>query len=388
MEICNYGDTIYIHEHKWYRKIKPTENIEIGGVTGVTGIATATTSVENNELYVRKENKKITALYDVHPRESLSNKLLVNMECTDKNNKKKIRLFTVFENYLEFANYEKKFDPKERCFFETIIGEHSQKPHFDIDIPVNTGINPESVKDVLIDSLIDVMKEIGVELDLSTDICIFTSHGNDKYSYHIIVNNYCCANHKEAKEIYNRCMKKIDVKKINNNHDEITLIDPAVYSSLQQFRMVGSRKQGTERIKILSEKWMYENETIVYKYIEEPENPYHKHILELDVSLVSVTSSCQYLPTLLLGEQDDKIKSTDYEEIDMETAKLAMEMLANYAGVSQTDAVFPFKLMGINGGLVLLKRKRPSNCSQCGRVHHNENAFLMIIGEEKSILYN
>ena len=399
MEITIYGDTVYIKEQKWYRRMKHDDYVD-----------------------EEKSTKKPFTLYDEHPKESLIGKLVVHMECLDKKTKKKVRLFTVFTNYLEFAKYEQNFLDSHKCFFETTIGEFPQKPHFDIDI-TDPQVDHEDVVSTLIISLDEVLRQIGVDLDFSTDILIFSSHGvqslhskNEssvssgfaphgaqkdselkvKFSYHIIVNNYCCLNHKEAKEIYIRTLEKM------KNPEYRQYVDLAVYSSLQQFRIAGSCKQGTNRIKTLKTSWRLkeestkesENTSIEYKYVEQPENDFHRHVLELDASLLSVTSHCQYIPTIVSSESDsttEKIKKSsnpEFVNIDIPTAKRAIEMLANMAGMSSNSSKFPFRFLGLNSSLILLKRVKPSMCSICSRTHFQENSFMLIVGEEQAIYYN
>ena len=421
MEVTIYGDNVYIKEQKWYRRIKGSDEIEdeIGEINSVSLTTLPTTTTTTTPT-----TKKGLGLYDEHPKDEMLGKFLVHLECVNKKDKKKLRLFTVFDSYLEFASYASNFPGEYRCFFETIIGEFPQKPHFDIDISDSTSsINPDEVKDALIAALIEVMKEIGIDLDLSTDILIYTSHSKNtsqiqlqpsqtqvqplqlqlqflqaqtqqpqflslpetkkKHSFHIIVNNYCCINHNECREIYNRCIKKMDPKFAQ-------FIDSAVYSSLQQFRILGSRKMGTERTKTFLNIWSFRNQIISHNYTENFENERHKEILELDASLITVTSSCQYIPTLVPEEEKQRIrnKNTNYEEIDINIARKAFELLANHAGMSSSDRKFPFRLTGIKDSLVLLKRIKASYCTLCSRIHSSENGYMVVVGEEQNVYYN
>ena len=380
MEINNnFSDSTVLYNQKWYRRIKSGDKIEGEGE-------------ENNQ------SKKHFALFDEHPKQSTLGKLLVHLECIDRDTKKKVRLFSLFNTHLEFARYQQQLLPEHRCFFETVLAEVPQKIRFDIDYtPVETKeeredyIKPDDIRNDLITALDTVMRELGIDLSFTKDILIFTSHGNSKegkrkYSYHIVINNYCCVNNKEAKEIYNRCIKKMNV-------EYAKYVDIAVYSTLQQFRIVGSRKQGTNRVKTLCKEWYYTNDDLVtYEYLEAFENENHKIILELEASLLTVTSACQYLPTLVEDETEDGVKKTNsgnYEEIDMSIARKAVEMFANFGGMSSNSARFPYKLMGINGSLVLLKRLKPSKCIICSpKVHQNENPFLIVIGEEQSVYFH
>src|SRR6266496_4470106 len=70
-------------------------------------------------------------LFETYSRESVakSDKFLVKGISSDDK-----RMFSLFENYIKFYLYQNKVSPEYRCFFETILGEKSQKVYFDIDI--------------------------------------------------------------------------------------------------------------------------------------------------------------------------------------------------------------------------------------------------------------
>lgn len=64
-------------------------------------------------------------------RENCQNRFLV---CWMKN---QTRYYSLFANYIEFVKYVQVIPLDKRCFFEILLGEFGQKPHFDIDIEAN-----------------------------------------------------------------------------------------------------------------------------------------------------------------------------------------------------------------------------------------------------------
>ncbi len=329
----------------------------------------------------KEQNKR--GLFSDRERHTLSKNLIVSLSYHDREADKVFRLYTIFKSYLEYGIYQLKLPQHERCFYEIILGEGTQKPHFDIDIDntLDNGIiNGEDVKDNLIDCIIKVLNEKGVELDVGKDILVYTSHGAKKQSYHVVVNNYCHANNVEAKAFYGGVMDHVKAEYAN-------WIDQAVYSPTQQFRIVGSQKIGSDRVKRFNKVWNYHGVEIVYKYPEEPDSPEHEMVMQLEASIVGFTGNCRFLPPF--EPRPDQIKNyTESEDISAGEANEAINLVALAGKITVNDPRFPYRFMGINGPIVMLKRTKPSRCKICQRVHQNENPYLLVIGEEKSVYFH
>lgn len=340
---------------KWYYRLKPKKE-------------------DNN---TNNNNKQ--GLFSDHPRHTLTNALIVALSYRDPFDDKEYLLFTSFKSYLEYAIYQLKLQPHERCFYEIILGENSQKPHFDIDID-NMEKNGDQIRDNLIDSIIKVLKDKGIDIDINKDVLIYTSHGNAKQSYHVVINNYCHTNNVEARAFYDNVMDHV-------NPEYVQWIDKAVYNPLQQLRTLGSRKIGTNRCKIFLKKWSYHGSDIEYQYPEDPDGPEHEMVMQLEASIVSFTGNCKFLPAF-----EPRIhKNTTYiesDDIDIKDAKDALSLVAAAGKIKTTDPRFPYKFLGINGPIVMLKRTKPSNCRICNRIHENENPYLLVVGEEKSVYFH
>jgi hypothetical protein len=318
-------------------------------------------------------------LFSDHPRHSLTNSLIVAISHHDINTQKNYLLFTHFKSYLEYGIYQMKLPQHERCFYEIILGESTQKPHFDVDID-NKDVNGEEIKDNLVDGIIKVLKQKGVVINVMSDILIYTSHGTEKQSYHIVVNNYCHANNVEAKAFYDAVMDHI-------SSEYTQWIDRAVYSPTQQFRIVGSQKIGTERIKTFQKRWKYHGKEIDYVYPEPPDSPEHEMVMQLEGSIVGYTGNCKFLPPF--EPKPEEIKHyTESEDVNPNDANEAINLIGLAGNISIHDPRFPYKFMGINGPIVMLKRTKPSRCKICCRVHEHENPYLLVIGEEKSVYFH
>lgn len=307
--------------------------------------------------------------------------LLQNRVITDTNliislSLENTRIYTYFNSYIDFAKYQSKF-PIEKCsFHEVILGHNYQKPRFDIDLEEVTLEEAEHIKDQLIDAVINVFDKNGINLDLRKDLILCTSHGEMKKSYHIIINNWCHSNNKDAKGFYNKVMNELTMEKKDN-------IDCSVYSSKQQFRIIGSQKVGSKRPKVFQERWFYKRQEIIYQYSETPENEFHKIILQLEASLLSVTQHCNLLP--IFTDQIPRLSCIN--SINEQTAINALKLCAKFAGLSEDSPKFPYRLQSVKGGIIILKRLLSSKCKICERIHEHENPYLIVVGDEQSVYF-
>jgi len=344
-------------------------------------------TIKNKRWYYRLfENKERNqkGLFSFFPRNQLLDKLIVRL--TFAENGKRMFLYTFFKSYIDFAKFSFYFQDKDKCFYEIILGEKMQKPHFDIDIEKDADINHQEIKDNLIDSIIKTLTEKNVILNLQKDLLVYSSHGFNKkniykYSYHIVVNNYCHLNNIEAKAFYEHVVENV-------KQEYKKYIDKAVYSPTQNFRILGSRKYQSERVKKLEKNWTYHDKTIIHEYNEIPEDKKHEFIIQLEESIVTARkANCNILP-IFKTEDDTKNYTIIEENVSKDDAKNAFKKLAEKANVTPDDIRFPYRISGINGPIIMLKRTRPSKCKICNRVHEHENPYLIIVGEEKSVYFH
>jgi hypothetical protein len=247
------------------------------------------------------------------------------------------KMFTSFKNYDELYNYIKTLqDPQH--LYEYIRGP--RKPYFDLDI---------SAKDDHERILSDVMEKLSsiIKINLNRDVLIYSSHDENKKGYHIVIDNYYVNNHLQTKWL----AKQINIK----------YVDLAVYSSAQQFRLLGSSKIGTNRIKKFMNKWKYKGEIITYYT-----NPDTYTMLKS--SLVSLIDGCELLDVPNI-DVDNKIIYSEDEDI--------LKILYNYLHD------IPFKIRHRKGNVIVLDRIKPSYCNICKRIHEHENGYVIVIDDEQ-----
>lgn len=352
----NNKQYIYLYGTKWYFRLLPKKTEDGKGKIG---------------------------LFTDHPRNTLNKSLIICLSYYDNKTHKELRLFSFFKSYLEYGIYHSKIPSEERCFYEIILGENNQKPHFDVDIEIlpNETMNGDEIRDNLVNAIIEVLKEKGVSINLNRDILIYTSHGNNKQSYHVIVDNYCHVNNIEAKAFYYKVTEHM-------KPEYAKWVDSAVYNSLQQFRTSESRKIGTTRVKNFQSSWVYYNKEIKYEYPEVPDSPEHAFVMQLEASIVGYTGNCKFLPPFEPRPDQIKHYQTELDDVTQADAQDAIQLIATAGNIKTSDSRFPYKFLGINGPIVMLKRTKPSKCKICERIHEHENPYLVVIGEEKSVYFH
>jgi len=292
-----------------------------------------------------------------------------------------IRIYAFFDSYLEFYEYMEKFPPIERAFYEIIFGELPQKPHFDIDISIsdlNMGypgedinIVGETLREAVMRGCIEVLAEKNIVVDIASDMLLYSSHGEEKRSYHIVINNKCHDGNKEAQAFYNAVMIKV---KTYTNGKYLDFVDRSVYSPRQQFRMIGSQKNGSNRPKIFYEKFNYLGNQYTHNYTEEVNDPTMKKLTIIYESMVSFTSGCIFLPSLVPPKPVNQNNLGILPNLDRGVVDQCMSMLR------EKMAFCPFTVNDVNGHIIMLKRNSPSKCPICQKVHENENPYMVIAG--------
>jgi hypothetical protein len=201
----------------------------------------------------------------------------------------------------------------DRVFYES-IRNGDQKPRFDLDFKPDDfpNITREEVYNYLnlvINAIATVMKRFNVDYSYENNCLVFSSHGpnniNDnrmKYSFHIVIDKLMHANNLESSAFYELVFAELpeDVRSLK-------FLDPQVYMSFQEFRMLFCQKKDSGRIKLLDPITKY----IPY-YDEDPEDPVTnvqlKMLALLRASLLSFTSECEKLPSFI-NESNKIVKS-------------------------------------------------------------------------------
>lgn len=284
--------------------------------------------------------------------------------------------FSPFPDYQAFIDYiegpfkevcgnEKTFTDK--CtFFEIIPGFRSQKPYFDIDIDPET-VSPEipletfekELLEELVTAVLAVIKEAGYHSVSANDLILTTSSGEKKKSYHLIVNGYRVANNYQNRTFYKKVIARVPER-------FRPFIDAKLYSSLQNFRLLGSQKEWSDRFKRII--------PLVYQGVEYP---------------TLGSNWREQLPQTLIGspfgevihfeDAEDPQKSSDYrEELDKEDLQKAMQLLQKKLNIRYEDNRFPFRYKNVVDCFIVLQRTRAFKCPVCNRTHDHQHPYMFI----------
>ena len=322
------------------------------------------------------------SVLDDFPLGSLRGKLCISF-CVRTTLGQTLRLFSVFDSYLDFAEYQLKFPEDKRSFFEYVLGQYTQKPRFDIDVSgvENLEAEGERLKDLVIESACRVLLDKGVTVNLGKQVGLFTSHGPTKRSYHIVFIKLCHLTNADARDFYELVVGGL-------SEADRKFVDMAVYGKKQQFRCLGSQKLGSARPKVFCEEWSFKGTPIRFEYEEPIESEQHRYLTQMELSLLSLTVRCCILPAFKVNSPVVRPMGGEDPEITHEDAYDALKMYATSRGSSVNHPGFPYRLGKVNGAFVVLKRIRMSNCPLCNRAHEHENPFLTIAGPLKTVFYN
>ena len=281
-------------------------------------------------------------------------------------------------------HYTNKFSPEKKLFYELFLGSKTQKPHFDIDISKDSmdKLHPggdivkisDYIKNLVIHCCMQVFQDINSKYGVAdkpivlqfNDLLLYSSHGSSKRSFHLVINNWCHEDNKEAKEFYNLVVSKFrDITK----GKYVEFIDSAVYSSKQQFRLLGSQKVGSGRIKIFHEDLSYNGMIHKHIYPKDEREGELKEKANLYESLIGFTSGCKTLPSLVLNKPKKVFTGNSVDFSDAIIDK-CMDFIKGQ----------PFSLKSSEGSFITLTRDAPSYCNICRRVHENQDPFIFVVG--------
>ncbi len=127
-----------------------------------------------------------------------------------------------------------------KCFFEVIPGTWARRLYFDLDAPTTKNINPDELKSAVIDALCKWLHGKDINIKPSSPlIWVWSSCRPKKISFHIMLQYFYLLSHQHAKRAYLEILDLIP-------EPLREFVDPAVYSALQQWRIVGNIKRDTD----------------------------------------------------------------------------------------------------------------------------------------------
>ncbi len=345
-----------------------------------------------NSKYSTTENP---ALFSVYPPSTYINQEYVYY-CNIINNKRMFGIRTIRSMF----EYILSLQPRERNVFELCPTEWYRKIYFDIDIS-NDKLE-YSQGEFIISALITAIKdsiyeclsdnsESDTEIELPDDICYITqSHTSIKKSYHIVVSDYAFKSHIEVKEFYKLVINKLPKTLTTDENGKLkTIIDPKVYSSNQNFRLLYCTKPGREAYKIVP--GVPKLDELDISYVKKLSNEQLENIPQYSLFKRLLLT---YVPgeTFIL-DIPEKYK-TNIPEIKIENHIYDTSLLDAYNSWSKNNVELAnqYDIPDIHScdrkyNIIRLDRNQPGYCVMCDRIHNKDNAYLTI-NSTGNICYN
>lgn len=226
----------------------------------------------------------------------------------------------------------------ERCYYEMISGLMPQKIYFDVDI---AGSNRLLGIGVVTELILEIEAKLEA-YEVEPEIMVFSSCGENKQSYHVIVSNVCVKTAEHNKSFAHQVRRGLS----RENREYVDIL----YKSSQQFRLVNNTKYKQNRYK---------------KFVPDLSSAEMKSNKEIfEASLVGNTEGCMLINIPLREKNDlDRSQSMEYCEIER---RLKLRGITGFDYGKTVD------------NIVCLTRIKPTFCKLCKREHDAENAFVIV----------
>ena len=280
----------------------------------------------------------------------------------------KYRRYALFNSRYDLYKDIKDTEKSKKCYYEIITKHQSRIPFFDVDI------DKDEISEFDEDFFFSEIKRIFNNLYSGKTLLVYTSHTSTKRSYHLLIRGVYLKDEIQSKAMFDEFISNI-------HKDYVKYFDGSIYSTIRQFRILGTHKYNKDNTKIFRD-----DLSINFKYTERSKlNEEAKKIYIFYLSLVTNINNCEYLKKFDGVVKEEKtLKPGNCDEGDVDKA---MEIL-----YKKLDKGRNFKFssaMEKDGNYIItLKRSYPSYCQICKRTHENENPYLMLVGDSKGLYYN
>ena len=211
----------------------------------------------------------------------------------------------------------------------------------------------DGVVDGIIDAILDGLRDAYHGPDAITptreDLIVTEASGpagpDYKFSFHIVVAPYAVANNEEAKGFTARVLQQLPAAFRG-------FVDVQVNKSLQNFRLTGSSKPGSTRVKRV---------TARFGTGDPPR----------EATVIRAQPGARILSRMCVPGDDRGDEYARVPEISDEDLLAVSEILA------RTGASAAHSFWRARGGLLLFRRLRPGHCAICGRVHDKDNTLMV-----------
>lgn len=304
----------------------------------------------------------------------------IRYEYKYKNNNEVLNLFLYFSNWATFINFYSKIPDNNKHFYEIVQDEC--KFFMDLDAKTNE-ISILKWYDS-INEIKNKVKSVIYEItNKNAELIEFESLptiNENKYSCHIIVSN--------IRLPINQCkvLCKIITDKVEIEKGKI--IDISVYNNWRSLRIEGSSKIGSKRIKRLkiNNEIIINNDINIKGLITNFEKTIYINLLnnnfidsnfyDKNVIVTDIKNPNKYNLTYIDNNFLDKSKKYNYNNNDILFIKNNYKKIEIFINSWHCRNGNIFCTNKIINNMILYKRKRPSNCNICNRIHENQHPYV------------
>lgn len=267
--------------------------------------------------------------------------------------------FTNYKQLNEYVNSQ-----KDAHLYEIISGK--QCLYFDFD-------SLQLIKNEDFEILAFEIKKTFPNNNIRIDL--YNSNGFEKYSYHVIVKGIYFVDHLVCGSFAKKIISCLDnLKSLANSFDS------SVYTSRRNFRLLGSRKLNSTRIKKFDKNLFFDkdpkfdiDDQLNLSLITQIEN---SAIIE---NPIKIENSARINEIFFLS--DPNLVNNSKILIDHETSEWSTEQIVEIDNFLEKYFKDVFVRKNSDGNFILLSRKNPGMCITCKRIHTAENAYFFKNGK-------
>ena len=312
-----------------------------------------------------------------------SNKIFIISNERIKKNGEIGRYFTVFPNFEIFLKNRKKYkncheilidhinnipDPMGRLVFDFDIKYHNDTENETLYIPKNFNDQVENI-------IIEVIERYFNNVDINSFQFIWsTSENPAKFSKHLTVKNLYFDDWIKMSKIFYKLFCII----WDDTYDWIRsdkLIDFQIVKNRASLRMVGSKKINGHFLNFDNKNHKL-TDSLIRIYLSTEKN---------NEKIITYTNINKNVFKNILLDEDDTFNLSVKYHINIFNNKNKIENMVYEKNIyDKSYEVFNnispnvFKMGKINGKILLLMRIKAGKCLMSGKIHHSENAYLII----------
>jgi hypothetical protein len=271
---------------------------------------------------------------------------------------KVVHVFSKF-NFMDFYKFLTTIPEENKHFFELIRDERPHKAFFDIDIKDKDLIENYNFLEDFLEQLTSILS-----IDIERDVLVYTSHGEKKHSYHILLNYKT-----------NMAKNKLLANLVNEKLQHKNCLDLGVYNKNRQLRILGCTKLNEKRFKVWLESFQFKGRTIKTLLEDEADIGMEKVIF-----LSSLVNYVQKEMKTLDIPEEDQVKPPESLKLDL--SDLSEKEVSEAKELVSKHISPDLEIREVQGKLISFNNTKGYYCKICLRIHDQENPFVAIISDK------